>query len=110
MSSKFECGQCLMNSPHVLVFSNSEPEYSAVSFDRWRVTCIGEEEEPVDLEEEKEECDSAKELTKAEMEEMVAKAGCECVSAFKSRIVDMASNMLELRSRSVNKVELQISD
>lgn len=60
MSSKYECGQVLMNSPHVLVFANSEPEYfngdgeETVSKDRWVVSCIGSKEpreEPVDLEE-----------------------------------------------------------
>lgn len=98
MSSKFECGQCLMNSPHVLVFSNSEPEYSAVSFDRWRVTCIGEEDEPVDLIEE------PVSLEISEIDQRIANVKDECVSACKSRLTDMASSMLlDLRSRSVNR-------
>lgn len=58
MSSKYECGQVVMNCPHVLIFSNREPEYydalgdPTVSLDRWKVTCLGDpdEEERVELE------------------------------------------------------------
>lgn len=39
-SSKYECEQVLMNSPHILVFSNEEPEYSKMSNDRWNVNKI----------------------------------------------------------------------
>lgn len=34
-SSKYESGQCVFNTPHVLVFCNYEPDYSRLSADRW---------------------------------------------------------------------------
>lgn len=36
-SSKYESGQIVMNSPHVVVFANSEPSYELLSVDRWKV-------------------------------------------------------------------------
>ncbi len=40
-SSKYESGMVVMNSPHVFVFSNSEPDYDRMSMDRWNVVDIG---------------------------------------------------------------------
>lgn len=40
-SQKYESGMVVMNSPHVLVFANEEPDYSAMSADRWNVHEIG---------------------------------------------------------------------
>lgn len=37
-SPKYESGAVLMREPHVIVFSNFEPEYSAMSMDRWKIT------------------------------------------------------------------------
>lgn len=37
-STKYECSQVIMNSPHVVVFANREPEYAKMSMDRWNVT------------------------------------------------------------------------
>ena len=94
-----------MNSPHVLIFANREPEYfqadgeETVSMDRWVVTNLKDEiekgvdviEEPVSLE-------------ISEIDQRIANVKDECVSACKSRLTDMASNMLlDLRSRSVNR-------
>ena len=39
-SSKFKSGMVLMNSPHIVVFSNSAPDYTKLSADRWEVTRI----------------------------------------------------------------------
>lgn len=36
-SSKYESGMVLMNSPHILIFANREPDYTAMSADRWLV-------------------------------------------------------------------------
>lgn len=36
-SSKYECEMVLMNSPHIICFSNAEPELEAISADRWCV-------------------------------------------------------------------------
>lgn len=36
-STKYECSMVVMNSPHVLVFANCEPDYEAMSTDRWNV-------------------------------------------------------------------------
>ena len=36
-SSKYESGMCMFNSPHVIVFSNEEPEYENLTKDRWNV-------------------------------------------------------------------------
>lgn len=44
-SSKYESGQCLFNPPHMLVFSNSPPDLSAMSADRWNVVNLAEDEE-----------------------------------------------------------------
>ncbi len=94
MSSKYECGQVLMNSPHILIFSNSEPEYGSVSADRWKVTCIGEKEDM--------------EVIENVVEGMVSKLENqyedECVSAIGGCLSGVANGMLmELRSRSVNR-------
>lgn len=49
MSSKYECGQCIMNSPHVLVFANEAPEdLDVVSHDRWHIKCLGDDGYEVD--------------------------------------------------------------
>jgi len=39
-NSKYESGMVMYNSPHVLVFSNEEPDYTKMSADRWDVRCI----------------------------------------------------------------------
>lgn len=39
-STKYESGMVVMNSPHVIVFANSEPDKSKVSLDRWRIRQI----------------------------------------------------------------------
>lgn len=39
-SGKYECCSVLMANPHVIVFSNEEPDYSKMSGDRWNVVCI----------------------------------------------------------------------
>lgn len=36
-SSKYESGMCIFNPPHVLVFSNEEPDYDMLSKDRYEV-------------------------------------------------------------------------
>lgn len=36
-STKYECEMVIMNSPHIICFSNFEPNYSAMSEDRWNV-------------------------------------------------------------------------
>lgn len=36
-SGKYEGGMCIFNSPHVICFSNEEPEYSLLTPDRWNV-------------------------------------------------------------------------
>jgi len=41
-SSKYECEMIIMNSPHVFCFSNVEPDFSALSSDRWNVINISE--------------------------------------------------------------------
>lgn len=43
-SPKYEAQMVVMNSPHVVVFSNQEPNYSAMSDDRWNVVCLDEQE------------------------------------------------------------------
>lgn len=39
-STKFESGQCIYNSPHVIIFANVEPDKSALSNDRWNIVRI----------------------------------------------------------------------
>lgn len=36
-STKYEGGQCLFHTPHVVVFANQEPDYDKMSQDRWSV-------------------------------------------------------------------------
>lgn len=36
-SNKYESGMCRFDSPHILVFSNQEPDYEYLSHDRWIV-------------------------------------------------------------------------
>jgi len=36
-SSKYESGQVIMNSPHIIIFTNEEPDTLMLSSDRWRV-------------------------------------------------------------------------
>ncbi len=42
-SSKYESGQLLFNTPHIIVFANCEPDYHKLSDDRWEVTCLDNE-------------------------------------------------------------------
>jgi len=37
MNTKYETSVCLFPTPHVIVFSNFEPDYNAMSMDRWDV-------------------------------------------------------------------------
>ena len=37
MSSKYECCQVIMNSPHIICFANDRPKKSAMSKDRWNI-------------------------------------------------------------------------
>lgn len=39
-STKYESGQCIFDSPHVLVFSNFKPETDKLSRDRWKIYYI----------------------------------------------------------------------
>lgn len=39
-STKYECEMVIMNSPHIICFSNFEPNYQAMSADRWKVSEI----------------------------------------------------------------------
>lgn len=36
-SGKYESDMVIMNSPHIICFSNSEPDYDKLSMDRWKV-------------------------------------------------------------------------
>ena len=42
-SGKYEGGRCIFKSPHVIVFSNSLPDTSEMSADRWHIVNIDEE-------------------------------------------------------------------
>lgn len=45
-STKYQCGQVVMNSPHVIVFSNRPPtDRSLLSADRWKITRIAPDSE-----------------------------------------------------------------
>lgn len=39
-SGKYEGAQLVFNCPHVIVFANEEPDYNAMSLDRWKVIRI----------------------------------------------------------------------
>jgi len=45
VSTKYECELVKFNSPHVIVFSNWEPERASVSADRWNIIHLGEEDQ-----------------------------------------------------------------
>lgn len=40
-STKYECECVLMNSPHIICFANFEPDYDAMSIDRWDIMALG---------------------------------------------------------------------
>ena len=40
LSTKYECEMVIMNSPHILCFANFEPDYGALSMDRWDIRQI----------------------------------------------------------------------
>lgn len=40
VNTKYETGSKLFNSPHIIVFSNMEPDVSAMSGDRWKIICL----------------------------------------------------------------------
>lgn len=44
-STKYECKQVIMNSPHILIFSNKKPETEKLSEDRWNIINIEEKNE-----------------------------------------------------------------
>ncbi len=39
-NTKYETGNKLFNPPHILIFANAEPEYEAMSDDRFKVLCV----------------------------------------------------------------------
>lgn len=39
-NTKYETGYKAFNSPHVIIFSNEEPEREKLSLDRWHITCL----------------------------------------------------------------------
>ncbi len=39
-NTKYETGNKLFNSPHILIFANAEPEWECMSKDRFKVLCI----------------------------------------------------------------------
>jgi hypothetical protein len=39
-SGKYECAQVLMNSPHIIIFANSEPQRYNLSMDKWHIVEI----------------------------------------------------------------------
>ena len=40
-STKYESSMCIMpNKVNITVFCNSEPDYDALSMDRWRIYCL----------------------------------------------------------------------
>lgn len=39
-NNKYESDMCIFNSPHLIVFSNEEPNKDKLSNDRWRIICI----------------------------------------------------------------------
>lgn len=39
-NTKYETGSKLFNPPHIIVFSNAEPDYDAMSGDRFKVLCV----------------------------------------------------------------------
>lgn len=57
-STKYESGMCVFNTPHVIVFANSEPQYNNLSNDRWVIYDINEGYQSEDKEH-----DSIKSLT-----------------------------------------------
>lgn len=42
-SGKYEGGMVRYNTPHIIVFSNEEPDYSKMSMDRWNVKLLEED-------------------------------------------------------------------
>lgn len=44
-SGKYEGGVCVFDSPHVFVFSNSEPIKNKFSLDRWNIICMDEKKD-----------------------------------------------------------------
>ena len=39
-NTKYETGNKLFNPPHILIFANDEPEWEAMSDDRFKVLCV----------------------------------------------------------------------
>ncbi|PWN77299.1 hypothetical protein CV717_28505 [Bacillus cereus] len=39
-NTKYETGNKLFNPPHILIFANDEPEWEAMSEDRFKVLCV----------------------------------------------------------------------
>jgi len=48
-STKYESGMVVMNSPHVIVFANELPDFSAMSADRWNVIDLNNDDEVEEL-------------------------------------------------------------
>ena len=40
VNTKYETGSKLFNSPHIIVFSNMQPDVTAMSGDRWVIKCL----------------------------------------------------------------------
>jgi len=43
-SGKYESGMVVMNNPHVFVFANEPPDVTMLSFDRWKIKCIRDDD------------------------------------------------------------------
>ena len=48
-NSKYETGQKMINSPHIIVFSNFPPNVNKMSLDRWNIKCINSDKELCDI-------------------------------------------------------------
>lgn len=50
-NTKYECDMVLMNPPHIIIFSNFEPDYEKLSKDRFIVTAFYRDNEGIEYEE-----------------------------------------------------------
>lgn len=46
-SAKYECDMVIMNSPHIVCFSNEEPDYSSFSLDRWKIAKVEDKDSEI---------------------------------------------------------------
>ena len=49
-SGKYEGGICYFDSPHVIIFANSEPMMDKLSKDRWEILDLNDNQEEEDIE------------------------------------------------------------